>query len=174
MTSCLRCTVLRDSAENTDIFIFVQTRFFTDASTLAWSSLYGLDLEVQRDQAEYESLQILNQIVEYAQAFRIGGLGDVDERANLSGLERNVVVAQPDLQLLAPVLILLRPFCVVFLHDLAGLDNPAYLVDDSGADAHLLANQAVVSVVGVVGVSSYSASSVAENANIELWRSEVS
>lgn len=76
--------------------------------------LDGLDLEVQGDEAEDQGLEVLDQIVEDAQALGVGGLGDVDEGANLGGLEADVLAAHFNLQFLPAVLILLGPFAVVF------------------------------------------------------------
>src|SRR3569833_1078386 len=48
--------------------------------------LDGLDLEVERYQAEDESLQVLDQVVENAEAFWVCRLGHIDERTDLGRL----------------------------------------------------------------------------------------
>lgn len=89
-------------------------------------NLNRLDLEVQRDQAEHQCLQILHQVVKDTQTLGVRRLGDIDQRANLSRLEADVLAPNLDLQLLPAVLVLLRPFAVVFsvfwsAHGLAGV-----------------------------------------------------
>ena len=88
---------------------------------------------MQSNQGEYQSLQILDEIIEDPQALWVLGFGDIDEGANLGGLrngafvshlyskerkeiylERYVLTAQPDLQLLSSILILLRPLAIIF------------------------------------------------------------
>ena len=51
-------------------------------------------------------------------------------------LERNVVVANAYLELLLADDVLLRPVRVVFLGDLARLDDPPELLHDKRADPH--------------------------------------
>lgn len=64
-------------------------------------SLDWLDFKVQADQRKHQTLQVLHQIVEAAQAFRIFGLVDIDEGARLRGGKRDVFVANDDFQLLS-------------------------------------------------------------------------
>jgi hypothetical protein len=45
-----------------------------------------LDLEVQRDQTEDESLEVLNKVVEDAKSFGVGGFGHVVDRSDLRSL----------------------------------------------------------------------------------------
>ena len=71
-------------------------------------------LEMQRYQREHEGLQVLHEIVEDAESFRIGRFLDVDEGANLGGFEGDVFVTQADFEFLAAVFILLWPFRIVF------------------------------------------------------------
>ena len=119
----------------------------------------GLDLEVHCDEGEHEALEVLDQVVEAAQPLGIPapistrtqitmswssvgcdvwgvivvlGVVDVDERANLGRAERNVLLAQHNLELLhklsrsgitllaclAPHAVGLRPEVVVLLGDL--------------------------------------------------------
>jgi hypothetical protein len=51
-------------------------------------------------------------------------------------LERYLLVAQSDLQLLTSVLVLLWPFRVILLHDLAVFDDSLDLGDHERADTH--------------------------------------
>ena len=143
---------------------------------------YRLDLEVKAYQREDQRLEVLHEIVEDAETFWVGGVTDVDEGSNLCCLDcashsqyrctfivthgaagiayfkGDVVVPQPDLQLLSPVLVLLRPLAIVFpvsssahvhcivtghplidiLQDLAGLDDALDLVNHRRADAHCI------------------------------------
>ena len=46
----------------------------------------GLDLEVQSDQAEHQGLQILHQVVEHSEPFRVGGLRHIIDRSNFGSL----------------------------------------------------------------------------------------
>ena len=48
--------------------------------------LNRLDLEMQSYQGKYQSLKVLNEIIEDAQALRILRFGDIDERTDLGGL----------------------------------------------------------------------------------------
>jgi len=48
----------------------------------------GLDLEMQGDKAENQRLEVLHQIVEDSEAFRIGRLGHVVDRSYFSSLRR--------------------------------------------------------------------------------------
>jgi hypothetical protein len=45
--------------------------------------LDGLDLEVQRNERQNQTFQVLHQVVKGAQTFRVVALVDVDQRANL-------------------------------------------------------------------------------------------
>jgi len=47
-----------------------------------------LDLEMQSYQGKHQRFQILDEVIEDPQTFRILGFRDIDERANLSGLIR--------------------------------------------------------------------------------------
>ena len=97
---------------------------------------YRLDLEVKAYQREDQRLEVLHEIVEDAEAFWVGGVTDVDEgsdlccldcatssvsqhivmhgTAGIAYLKRDVVIPQSDLQLLSPVLVLLRPLAIIF------------------------------------------------------------
>lgn len=141
---------------------------------------YRLDLEVKTYQREDQRLEVLHEIVEDAEAFWVGRVTDVDEGSNLrcldcasrsqyrcafivthgtagiAYLKGDVVIPQSNLQLLSPVLVLLRPLAIVFpvsssahvhrivtshplldiLQDLAGLDDALDLVNHGRADAH--------------------------------------
>lgn len=141
-----------------------------ESSTPVAPSLDWLDLEVQRDQAEDQSLEVLHEVVKDAEALGVGRLGDIDKRSDLGRLERNVFVADPQLKLLPTVLVLLWPLCVVLLVDFAGLDNALDFLNHKRADIHLFANKAVVAVVGVVGIASNGTASVAEDTEVKLQK----
>lgn len=53
---------------------------------LADRCLYWLDLEVQGNQAEHQGFKILDEVIKHPKAFRVRGLGDIDQRANLGRL----------------------------------------------------------------------------------------
>lgn len=127
-----------------------------------------LDLEVKRDEAENERLQVLYKVVEDTETFRVRRLRHVVDRADLSRLERNVIIPNSDLQLLPPVLILSRPFSVILLQNLAFLHNPLDLVNNQGAHKHLFADKAVIPVVGVVGVARSGTTTIPDNSKVEL------
>ena len=128
---------------------------------------------MQRYQGEHKRLEVLNEVIEHSQSFWIRGLCNVDQGTDLCGLltalshqhcpsfpditgtylERNVFVAQPDLQFLPSVLVLLRPSRIIFpvsrqltvseqppfrplLHDLALFHDALYFLYQKCANAH--------------------------------------
>ena len=136
--------------------------------------LDGLDLEMETDEGENETLEVLDEIVETAETVRVAGLVDIHEGPNLAGGEADVLVTDNDFQLLAIYDLLVKcyknvricfvdaylttnavrlgPEGVVLSHDLAILDDSAELVHDGTVDIGLLADHRVVLVVAVVGV----------------------
>ena len=91
-------------------------------------------LEMERNKREDESLQVLDQIVEDSQAFRVRRLGHIYQGADFRGLchvsgparrqlcwlveplthlERDMFVPKPDLEFLTPILVLLRPLGII-------------------------------------------------------------
>ena len=64
------------------------------------SLLDGLDLEMEADEGEHETLEVLDQIVETAEAVRVARLVDVDQGADLAGGEADVLIPDHNLQLL--------------------------------------------------------------------------
>ena len=56
-------------------------------------SLDGLDFEMQADEREHETLEILDQVIEATETFRVPRLVDVHQAANLAGGEAYVLVA---------------------------------------------------------------------------------
>lgn len=141
----------------------------TNRSNLSWVSSYastfviipcldGFDLEVQTYERKDQRFQILYQVVEDTQAFWVLGLVNIDQRADLGGFERNVLASYPDLELLPPVLVLLRPLRIVFpvqrvlevnltrgssnvLQNFTLLDNDLDLVDEKRAHTHYAVNR---------------------------------
>ena len=96
-----------------------------------------------------------------------------------------MLISQPDLELLPAVSVLLRPFRVVFLHNLAIFDDALDLRDHEGADTHcalsdmgmnsmilfrrtLLPDQRVVSVIGVVRVTRRGTPAIAQGSKVEF------
>lgn len=69
---------------------------------LRWTrdGLYGLNFKMQSNQREDQTLQILDQVVETAQALRILRLIHVNQRAGFRGRERDVLITDYNLQLL--------------------------------------------------------------------------
>lgn len=108
---------------------------------------------MQSDQGKHKTLQILHQVVETAQPLGILRLAHVHQRAGFARRERNVLVVDDDLQLLAADPVGLRPQRVLLLHDLRVDDDAAQLVHHARVAVHLLADHRVVLVVGVVGVA---------------------
>lgn len=122
-----------------------------------------LDLEVQRDQRENEALEILHQVVEASQAFRVVAGVHVGQRADFRGAERDLLVADAHFELLGAHSIRRRPGLVVLLHDLAVLDYSLQLLDHALVHVDLLLDDPVVLVVAVVRVAQ-----LAVRANLEL------
>ena len=73
-----------------------------------------LDLEVQAGQTENQRLEVLNQIVEHPQPLWVSRLGDVDQGSDFGCLEGDVLRTHSDFELLPSILVLLRPFAVIF------------------------------------------------------------
>ena len=119
---------------------------------LSVPALDWLDLEMEADEREDQTLEVLDQIVETAEAVRVSGLVDVHQRANLAGGETDVLVSDDDLQLLTAHTVGLRPEGVVLGHDLAVLDDSLQLVHHGGVDECLLTDHGVVLVVAVIRV----------------------
>ena len=134
------------------------------------SLLDGLDLEMETDEGEHETLEVLDQIVETAETVRVAGLVHVNQGPDLAGGEADVLVPDHNLQLLLVNVLNtalwlddddfylttntvgLWPEGVVLSHDLAVLDDSAELVHDGAMDVGLLSDHRVVLVVAVVGV----------------------
>ena len=108
-----------------------RSQHIPNISIYAWADITYL--EMQRYQREDESFEILHQIVENTEPFWVSRFRDIDKRSDLGSLirilskcanvvsvygiaylKRYMLVAQPYLQLLLSVLILLGPFGVVF------------------------------------------------------------
>ena len=62
--------------------------------------LDGLDLEMETNEGEHETLEVLNEIVEAAETVRVAGLVDIHEGPDLAGGEADVLVPDHNLQLL--------------------------------------------------------------------------
>lgn len=113
-------------------------------------------------------LEVLDEIVEHTETIRVLRVLDVDERSNLGRLKRDVVVSDPDLELLLADNVLLGPFGVVLpgrrvkksesiscrastegakvghsLDNLRGLDYPLDLFDEKRANVHWKKDQVV-------------------------------
>ena len=119
------------------------------------ASRYSVN-EPSRGEAEGTHLEILNQIVEHSEAFRVLTVLNVDERANLGSLESDVVSANPNFQLLLPDDVFLGPILVIFpvkhrtevsryptssifgysLRDLARLYDPLQLLHNQRTNPH--------------------------------------
>merc|ERR550525_814916 len=115
--------------------------------------LYGLDLEMEPDEGEHQALQILNQVVETAETVRVSRLVDINQAADLAGCERDVLVPNHNLKLLAADPVWLRPKLIIFSHDLAVLDDPPQLIHHSLVRVSLLADHCIILVVTVVSIS---------------------
>lgn len=73
-----------------------------------------LDLEVERDQAEHQCLEILHQVVENPQTLGVSRFGDIDERSDLCRLKADVLTANLDLKLLSTIFVFLWPLSIIF------------------------------------------------------------
>ena len=58
---------------------------------------------MEADEAEHETLEVLDEIVEAAETVRVAGLVDIHEGSDLAGGEADVLVPDHDLQLLTIV-----------------------------------------------------------------------
>jgi len=115
--------------------------------------LDGLDLEMESDEGEHQALQVLDQVIETAEPIWIPGLVHINQTANLAGCERDVLVADDNLQLLTANSVWLRPKLIIFGHDLTILNDPPQLIHDSLMGVCLLADHCVILVVAVVCIS---------------------
>jgi len=77
--------------------------------------LDGLDLKVESNEGKDQTLEVLHQVVEATQTFRVLALVDVHKAACLGRGEGNVFVAHHYFQLLSTNSIRLRPSTVIFL-----------------------------------------------------------
>ena len=62
--------------------------------------LDGLDLEMEADEGEHETLEVLDQIVETAETVRVARLVHIHQGPDLARGEADVLVPDHDLQLL--------------------------------------------------------------------------
>ena len=108
---------------------------------------------MQTDERKHETLDILHQVVEASEALGILAVVNVDQRADLGGGERNVLIAHDNLELLAADSVRCRPRLVVLLHDVRLLDDPLQLVHYRLVHVRLLPDQRVVLIVRVVGIA---------------------
>lgn len=69
-------------------------------SSKSRARLDWLDFEVQANEWEHQTFQILHQIIETSQSFGIFGLVDIDEWTGFRGGERDVLIADDNFQLL--------------------------------------------------------------------------
>jgi hypothetical protein len=51
---------------------------------------------MQSNQAENQSLEVLDEIIEDTKPLWISGLSHINQRSNLGGLKRDVIIAQTD------------------------------------------------------------------------------
>ncbi len=124
--------------------------------------LDGLDLKVESDQREHETLEILHEIVKASEALGVATGVHIDQGADLGRREGDVLIAHHDLQLLTADAVRLRPNGVVLGDDLGVFDDAAEFVLDGGRHERLFADHRVVLVVGVVGVAEFSVGSELE------------
>lgn len=113
-----------------------------------YNSLLGnrLDFEVQRNNRDYKTLQILNQIIERTEALGVltilNGHHCTDRRAlpvsPYSKLyqKENMLIIQNNLQFLTTLCRRLWPIRIIFLHNLALLHNSPHLIHNSFRHLH--------------------------------------
>jgi len=92
-----------------------------------FGELDRLDFEVEADEREDQTLQVLNEIVEGSQSLGILALVNVDQGADLGGGEADVVIAQNHFQLLSTHAIRSRPHVVVLAQNLRVFDDALQL-----------------------------------------------
>lgn len=115
--------------------------------------LNWFDFEMKTDEREHQALQVLNEIVEEAQAFGIFRLVDIQEGADFRRGEGNVLISDQDFELLTSNSVSWWPQRVILSHDFRILDDALQFLHDGCMDVSLLADHCVVLVVGIVGVS---------------------
>ena len=71
--------------------------------------LDGLDLEMESNEGEHETLEVLDEIVETAETVWVAGLVDVHQGPDLAGGEADVLVPDHDLQFLTNHTVQLGP-----------------------------------------------------------------
>jgi len=91
-------------------------------------ALDWFDFEVKGDERENETLQILHEIIEDTESFRVLTVLDIHQGPDFGSLESDVVISNTDFKLLLANNVLFGPVCVVFLCDLAGLDDALKLL----------------------------------------------
>lgn len=116
-------------------------------------SLDGFNFEVKSDQREDQTFEVLNQIVETAEAFGVFALVDVHQRPDFASREADVLVADHDFELLPADAVGLWPKRVVLSHDLGVIDDAFEFVEDALVDEGLLPDHCVVLVVRIIRVT---------------------
>ena len=76
--------------------------------------LYGLDLEVETDEGEHDTLEILDQVVETSKTVWVSALININQTTNLASCERDMLISDNNLQLLPPDSVRLRPQSIIF------------------------------------------------------------
>ena len=91
--------------------IFFNQIFINDQRVL---DLYGLDLEVETDEGEHDTLEILDQVVETSKTVWVSALININQTTNLASCERDMLISDNNLQLLPPDSVRLRPQSIIF------------------------------------------------------------
>lgn len=78
---------------------------------------------MEADEREHQAFEILHQIIEKTQAFRVLWLVDIQERTDLRCCERDVLISNEDFEFLATHSICRWPQGVVLCHNLGIHDN---------------------------------------------------
>ena len=108
---------------------------------------------MKTNQREYETFDILHQIVETSQALRVLAIVYVDERANFRCGKRDMLVAHHNLEFLTSDTIGRRPHLVVLFHYFRVFDYSLQLVHYTLVHVGFFANERIIFVIGIVGVT---------------------
>ncbi len=72
---------------------------------------------MERDEREDEALEILEEIVEDLESFRVFAFSDIGEGAELRSDERDMFLSEHDLEFLSADLVRVRPVLVILPKD---------------------------------------------------------
>eukprot|EP00744_Colponema_vietnamica_P004656 GILI01006914.1.p2 GENE.GILI01006914.1~~GILI01006914.1.p2 ORF type:complete len:103 (+),score=18.99 GILI01006914.1:138-446(+) len=102
---------------------------------------------METDQREDEALEVLNEVVESPQTIRIFALLYLKEGTDLGGSERNMLIAEHNLQLLPAYSVRGGPVVVVFFHDFTVFNDSFELLQNGITDINFSPDDCVILVI---------------------------